>query len=55
MESKLAQASLKLLQRVGRANLAPVLEIGFSPPTEDFGSIWSSQKAHKFRHVNFPF
>ena len=28
----------------------PVLEIGFGPPTADVGSIWSSQKARKFRH-----
>ena len=32
------------------ALLIPVLEIGFGPPTADFGSIWSSQKARKFRH-----
>ena len=28
-----------------------VLQIGFGPPSTDFGSIWSSQKARKFRHV----
>ena len=33
---------------------SPVLEISFGPPTEDFESIWSSQKARKFCHVNFP-
>ena len=27
-----------------------VLEIGFGPPTADFGSICSSQKARNFRH-----
>ena len=31
-------------------NNIPVLEIGFGPPTADFGSIWSSQKARKFWH-----
>ena len=30
---------------------SPVLEIGFGPPSADFGSIWSSLKARKFRHV----
>ena len=30
---------------------ALVLEIGFGPPSADFGSIWSSQKARQFRHV----
>ena len=30
------------------ALLITVLEIGFGPPTADFGSIWSSQKARKF-------
>ena len=30
--------------------ILPVLEIGFGPPTADFGSIWSTQKASKFRH-----
>ena len=27
------------------------VELGFGPPSADFGSIWSSQKARKFRHV----
>ena len=31
--------------------LGPVLEIGFGPPTTVFGSLWSSQKARKFRHI----
>ena len=30
--------------------LSPVPEIGFGPPTADFGSIWSSKKARKFQH-----
>ena len=28
--------------------VTPVLEICFGPPTTDFGSVRSSQKAHKF-------
>ena len=32
-------------------SLCQVLEIGFGLPTADFGSVWSSQKARKFRHV----
>ena len=34
----------------GAVHLGPILEIGFGPPTADFGSIWSSQKARKFLH-----
>ena len=29
----------------------PVLEIGLGPLTADFGSVWSSEKAHKFQHI----
>ena len=28
-----------------------ILEIGFGPLIADFGSIWSYQKARKFRHA----
>ena len=33
------------------ALLITVLEIGFGPPTADFWSIWSSQKARKFQQI----
>ena len=29
----------------------PVLEIEFGPPHTNFGSVWSSQKARKFRQI----
>ena len=29
----------------------PVLKIRFGPPTADFWSVWSSQKARKFRQI----
>ena len=28
----------------------PVLKIEFGPPHTDFGSVWSPQKARKYRH-----
>ena len=31
--------------------VVPVLEINFGPPSADFGSIWSFQKARKFRLI----
>ena len=30
---------------------SPVLKIKFGPPHADFGSVWSPQKARKFRHM----
>ena len=30
---------------------SPVLKICFGPPTADFWSVWSSQKARKFRQI----
>ena len=33
----------------------PVLKIEFGPPHADFGSVWSPQKAHKFRHCFVPY
>ena len=35
----------------GPAHPIPVLEIEFGPPHTNFGSVWSSQKAHKFRQI----
>ena len=31
------------------AQIIPVLKIEFGPPHADFGSVWSPQKARKFR------
>ena len=31
--------------------IPPVLEIEFGPPHTNFGSVWSSQKARKFRQI----
>ena len=33
------------------ATLSPVLKIRFGPPTADFWSVWSSQKARKFQQI----
>ena len=44
-----AHAHVKLLHSVDQVRDVPlVLEIGFGPPSADFGSIWASQKARKF-------
>ena len=40
--------SVQLLEQHVDA-FTPVLEIRFGPPTADFWSVWSSQKARKFQ------
>ena len=34
-----------------KAQIIPFLKIEFGPPHADFGSVWSPQKARKFRHM----
>merc|ERR1719454_724110 len=47
-----ALATLALLGRLDAVDTdAPVLKICFGPPTADFWSVWSSQKARKFRQI----
>ena len=38
-------------QVVGKVTMQMIILIGLGPISADFGSIWSSQKARKFRHV----
>ena len=32
-------------------SMIPVIKIWFGPPNADFWSVWSSQKAHKFKQI----
>ena len=54
-QGTLAVPSAQLLQVASSSYVqvasSPVLEVSFGPPSADFGSIWSSQKARKFRYV----
>ena len=39
-------------EQVGKVRMnSPVLKIRFGPPNADFWSVWSSQKARKFRQI----
>ena len=51
VERRLRCQHLHCKKNRGVMRESPVLEIGFGPPSADFMSIWSSQKARKFRHV----
>ena len=55
-QGTLAVPSAQLLQVASSSYVqvasSPVLEVSFGPPSADFGSIWSSQKTRKFRHLN---
>ena len=54
-QGTLAVPSAQLLQVASSSYVqvasSPVLEVSFGPPSADFGSIWSSQKARKFRQI----
>ena len=44
-------AACHQLLDISGSDPVPVLKICFGPPTADFWSVWSSQKARKFRQI----